>query len=395
MVQRSYQQYQRIFSGHRLPLAFCDLDMLDANAEALQARAAGMPMRLATKSIRCVSIIKYVLERFPGFRGVMAFSPREACFLADQEIDDILIGYPSVESSELEPCLERVKAGKKITFMVDHERHIEILSDLALRLGVEAAICIDVDLSTALPGLHFGVYRSPITCTKDAQGLIDKIGASAGIQLTGVMGYEAQLAGVADAVPGTPLKNLLIRFLKWFARRECFPRRQQLVADLGRQGFDLKFVNGGGTGSIELTKLDASVTELTVGSGLYSPGLFDHFAQFHHEPAAGFVLPVVRIARPGVYACSGGGYIASGPTDDDKQPRPFLPKGVQLIKLLGAGEVQTSIRSQTQLHIGDPVLFRHAKAGELCERFNKLSLVRGDRIEAEVTTYRGDGQCFW
>ena len=159
-------------------------------------------------------------------------------------------------------------------------------------------------------------------------------------------------------------------------------------------GHQLRFVNGGGTGSIEITIQDSSVTELTVGSGLYSPGLFDHYANFRHLPAAGFALPVVRVARPGIYACAGGGYIASGPTASDKQPTPYLPPGIKLMKLLGAGEVQTSITSDLTLKIGEPVFFRHAKAGELCERFNSLHLVRGGKIEAIVPTYRGQGQCF-
>ncbi len=395
MLMRSHRQYKELLRGQRLPLAFVDLDRLDANAQALTTRAAGMPMRIATKSLRCVAIIKYLLERYPGFRGVMAFSPYEACYLSDHGIDDILIGYPSVEAFELEPCLERVKAGKTITFMVDHEHQVDVLAKLASKLGVNASICIDIDLSTGLPGLHFGVYRSPVTCVKNAQRLIECIALASNVKLVGVMGYEAQLAGVADAVPGQLIKNLIIRCLKWFAKRECFPRRQKLVAHLRSQGFELKFVNGGGTGSIELTRQDESVTELTVGSGLYSPGLFDHYAQFYHEPAAAFVLPVVRVARPGIYACSGGGYIASGPTDEDKQPKPLSPNGVSLIKLLGAGEVQTSISSVEPLQIGDPVVFRHAKAGELCERFKHLYLVRGDQIESKVNTYRGDGQCFW
>jgi D-serine deaminase-like pyridoxal phosphate-dependent protein len=40
------------------------------------------------------------------------------------------------------------------------------------------------------------------------------------------------------------------------------------------------------------------------------------------------------------------------------------------------------------------VYFRHAKAGELCERFDRLYLVDGDQIVDEVPTYRGEGQTF-
>ena len=38
--------------------------------------------------------------------------------------------------------------------------------------------------------------------------------------------------------------------------------------------------------------------------------------------------------------------------------------------------------------------FRHAKAGELCERFLTLHLLAGDRIVDQVPTYRGEGRCF-
>ncbi|AQA26063.1 hypothetical protein BTZ20_4269 [Rhodococcus sp. MTM3W5.2] len=43
------------------------------------------------------------------------------------------------------------------------------------------------------------------------------------------------------------------------------------------------------------------------------------------------------------------------------------------------------------LRIGDRVWFRHAKAGELCERFNELHLVEADGTRTTVPTFRGEG----
>ncbi len=37
---------------------------------------------------------------------------------------------------------------------------------------------------------------------------------------------------------------------------------------------------------------------------------------------------------------------------------------------------------------------RHAKAGELSERFGSLYLVEGERVVDEVATYRGEGKTF-
>ena len=49
---------------------------------------------------------------------------------------------------------------------------------------------------------------------------------------------------------------------------------------------------------------------------------------------------------------------------------------------------------ESGLGVGDPVFFRHAKAGELAEHFARYALVRGDRLEGHAATYRGDGYCF-
>ena len=399
---RAWQRYRRAFAGRGLPLAFVDLDLLERNALNLVQRAGGLPIRLATKSLRCVPLLHRLIAQHPGIRGLMPYSAAEAAWLADLGFDDLLIGYPTLATAEIRAVAARVARGARITFMVDDERQLPPLVAAAREAGCVLRLCLDVDLSMRLPGLNFGVYRSPIRHADAALRLAAAIApygarsnATAGLQLVGVMGYEGQIAGVPDAVPGAFWLNLLMRVLKRWSQHECFPRRQAVVQALREAGLILEVVNGGGTGSLEVTRGDPVVTELTAGSGFYGPALFDHFRDFSLQPAAGFALPVVRQALPGVYALAGGGYVASGPVGADKQPRPYLPRGIELVKTLGAGEVQTSIRSQQPLELGEPVLFRHAKAGELCERFKELHLVRGDRVEEVVPTYRGQGQSFF
>jgi len=390
-----YPYYKAAISDKRLPLAFVDMDLLDINAQSLSRRAGSLPMRIATKSVRCAAIMRYILDRYPSFRGLMAFSAAEADFLVRQGFDDILIGYPTMELSEIQQCLPHIQQGSRIIFMVDDVRQAEILHKIAKQNQCIISICIDVDLSTKLPFLNFGVLRSSIRSWQDMSVLLESLKTLDHLHLMSVMGYEGQLAGIADALPGLGLYNLIIRILKSISQKECFARRQEIVGKLQADGFQLEFVNGGGTGSIEETKQDPSVTELTVGSGLFSPALFDHYRSFCHKPALAFVLPVVRQARKDVYACSGGGYIASGPIHSDKEPKPYLPVGLKLIKSLGAGEVQTSVRSPYTLNLGDPLFFRHAKAGELCERFTELYLLRAGSLEDQVPTYRGQGACFF
>jgi D-serine deaminase-like pyridoxal phosphate-dependent protein len=61
----------------------------------------------------------------------------------------------------------------------------------------------------------------------------------------------------------------------------------------------------------------------------------------------------------------------------------------------GAGEVQTPIHydGAIQLQVGDPIIFRHAKAAEVCERFDIITAYRRTEIQ-EFKTYRGSGVNF-
>ena len=209
------------------------------------------------------------------------------------------------------------------------------------------------------------------------------------------MAYEGQVAGVGDAAPGRALRNAGIRRMQRASMAEIAERRAEIVAAV-REVAPLRFVNGGGTGSLELTTREDAVTELAAGSGFYAPALFDDYSRFSLRPAAGFALPVVRRPAPGCVTALGGGYVASGASGADRLPEPWLPHGLHLDRYEGAGEVQTPLLGEVavRLRVGDHVYMRHAKAGELCERFNSLYLIAGDAIVDEVPTYRGEGFSF-
>jgi D-serine deaminase-like pyridoxal phosphate-dependent protein len=159
----------------------------------------------------------------------------------------------------------------------------------------------------------------------------------------------------------------------------------------------LEFVNGGGTGSLESTSQDKSVTEVAAGSGLVGPTLFDSYRRFRPTPALLYALPVVRRPAAGFATLFSGGYVASGTGTPDRLPRPFLPAGLRLTGTEGAGEVQTPVRGAAagRLRPGDRVWMRHAKGGELAERFGRYHLFDPNREDVvSVPTYRGEGQCF-
>ncbi|HEX2914933.1 MAG TPA: amino acid deaminase/aldolase [Chloroflexia bacterium] len=392
----SYQAYRNIFKDIPLPFAYVDLDLLDQNICQIKKRAGSKQIRIASKSIRCLSVLKRILQADPVYQGVMCYSPPEAVYLSQQGLDDLLVAYPCWQAEQVRIVCAEVRKGKNITLMVDSIEHVRHLERLAGEEDVTLSLCLDLDLSADYPGLHFGVWRSSIFKPEDALRVFLEISKSPHLRLDGLMGYEAQIAGVGDRVPGQFLKNKLINTLKKHSVREIATKRAAAVNLLKASGANLRFVNGGGTGSLETTGAEEVVTEITAGSGFYSPVLFDHYQAFKHLPAAGFALEITRKPKPAIYTCAGGGYIASGATAPEKQPQPYLPACAKLFSLEGAGEVQTPVRynGPEQLNLGDPIFMRHSKAGELCERFNSLYLISQGQIVDTVPTYRGEGYCF-
>jgi D-serine deaminase-like pyridoxal phosphate-dependent protein len=176
---------------------------------------------------------------------------------------------------------------------------------------------------------------------------------------------------------------------------ELVERRARAVAAV-REHADLEFVNGGGTGSLEFTAADASVTEIAAGSGLFGGHLFDGYAHFTPAPAAAFALDVVRSPGPEHATILGGGWIASGPPGADRVPRIVWPEGLTMLARESAGEVQTPVTGPAarRLRAGDRVWFRHTKSCELSEHLNEFAVVDGHEVVDTVPTYRGEGKAF-
>ncbi len=243
--------------------------------------------------------------------------------------------------------------------------------------------------------MHIGARRSPLHTPDQAVAFARTVLARPGFALAGAMSYEAQIAGLGDAPPGRPLRAAALRLIQRFSAAELAERRGETIRQIQALA-PLEFVNGGGTGSLETTAADPAVTEVTAGSGLMGPTLFDAYRRFSPRPALLYALPVVR--RPGgpVATLFSGGYIASGPPGRDRAPTPHWPAGLKLSGAEGAGEVQTPVLGAIagRLRVGDRVWLRHAKAGELAERFNDYYLVENGAPARPVPTYRGEGQCF-
>ncbi|HKS46662.1 MAG TPA: amino acid deaminase/aldolase [Amycolatopsis sp.] len=376
------------------PLAVVDLAAFDANAEDLARRAASVPIRVVSKSVRCRYLIERALGK-AGFSGLMCYSLPEALWHAEHGTsDDILVAYPTVDHGALRSLAADERARAAVTITIDSTEHLDIVDAAAGHDHPEIRICLELDSSwRPLPMVHVGTRRSPVFTPRQAAELARKVVARKGFRLVGLMGYEGQIAGIPDATG--KFTDGLVRWMQRRSAAELVGRRAEAVR-LVRAVADLEFVNGGGSGSIETTRAEGAVTEVAAGSGLIGSGLFDGYARFRPRPAALFALPVVHKPKRGIATLFAGGYIASGSASRSRLPSPYLPAGLKLIGVEGAGEVQTPVvgRAARDLRLGDRVWFRHAKAGELAERFTEYHLVVDGRVERVVPTYRGEVRNF-
>lgn len=398
-----YATLRELFKGQRLPLAFVDLDSLDANADtaASIAQRADKRLRIGTKSLRCLPLMERVLVHASScFHGFLTFTAEETEFLAGRGHNDFILAYPTLQPSDLEIMAMLTKRGKQVSVTVDSKQHLDVLERTGRQHGTVLNACLEIDMAYRPLGndmLHLGLRRSPIRTPEQAIELVKHAKTLSNVSIDSVMGYEGHIAGTSDNVPHQAVKNALYRTLKNASVRELSSRRDAVIRSVKDAGVDLHLVNGGGSGSLVSTLQDESVTEATIGSGLYASGLFHHFREVKYQPAAFFALQVVRKPKEGMVTCAGGGYIASGAIEKSKLPLPVMPVDLKYVDLEGAGEVQTPLvlsQGCPRLDLGDPVFFQHAKAGELCERFNELLLIQGGKIVDTVKTYRGEGFAF-
>ncbi len=387
------------------PLAYVDLDAFEANGAMLLQQAGDLPIRVASKSVRCTAMIDHAFGLDPRIRGAMAFTVREALHLASHGVTDVLIAYPSVDApafADLAAFL-REHPSHTVRPMVDSLDQVAIIAAAASAAGTEIPLCIDVDTSWRPfggRGPSIGARRSPLREPAEVAAFARAATATPGVRVDALMAYDAQIAGVGDAPPGRRARGRAIQLMQARSLGELEARVPRIVdavrTGLEQAGGSLELVNVGGTGSLARSREIVGATELTAGSGFFAPTLFDAYRHLSLQPAAFFVLPVVRRPSASVATVLGGGYIASGPVGADRLPTPVWPPGLRYDPNEGPGEVQTPLLGELapELSVGDRVVFRHTKAGELCERFDRLHLVRGTTYERSVPTYRGEGLTF-
>lgn len=398
----SYYKLKEELKSYHLPMAMVDLDGVDANFElfARAAKAYNKKIRIATKSLRCLSLIKYLAEKDPELiSGLMCYRIREAEYLFSQGLDNLFVAYPEINPQDLKILAELTKKGCNISITADSLDHFNMLDKLGKEHDCKIKIVLELDGSLrALGGkLNLGVRRSSVKTLEELKNRLSFIRNMKHIKLYGVMLYEAQVAGLADKLPFSKLQNPIKKRIKASSIPKIKEFRQKSMEIIYNEGFSPEIINGGGSGSIFSSIEDDSLSEVTVGSGFICSQLFSYYEDLDLQPSIFYAIETVRKPEKGYITCMGGGYVASGSHGLEKQPTLFLPKGIEATELEGFGEVQTPFKildNKVKIDLGDPIILRHAKAGELAEHFNNYHFFKNDKVVSIEPTYRGFGLSF-
>src|SRR5262249_35087178 len=147
-------------------------------------RAAGKTVRVASKSVRSVPLLRRIVARGGrAIRGIMAFSPEEAHFLVERGFDDILVAYPTAQPADAALVAQANQAGARVALAVDDMCQVDVAERAGREAGVVIPLVVDVDVGYRPVGdcLHVGVRRSPLRTPSEVADFAVRIGARASV----------------------------------------------------------------------------------------------------------------------------------------------------------------------------------------------------------------------
>ncbi len=266
-----FERYERAFAEIDAPFAFVDLDAMWLNSADMLRRIAGKPIRLASKSLRCRALMRAILDRDPGYQGLMTFTLPETVWLAREGFENLLLAYPSADRGaygELSRLTAENPDGAPVV-MVDSIEHLELIESVLGDSGAPIRVCLDFDASYWPAGerVKIGPRRTPVHTPEQARQLAEAIVARRSVTLAGMMSYEGHIAGQGNRIAGKRIKSTLVSRMQRASYAELRERRAAAVAAVA-QIAPLAFVNAGGTGDLELVATEPAMTEATAGLGL-------------------------------------------------------------------------------------------------------------------------------
>jgi 3-hydroxy-D-aspartate aldolase len=230
------------------PALIVDLDRLDRNIAAMQARAdaAGVKLRPHAKTHKSVDIGRRQLAA--GAVGLCCAKIGEAEVLADAGLSGLLLTSPVSAPAAIERLAAMAARSPDLMAVVDHPGIAQQIDAVLGRIGATLGVLIDID-----PGIR----RTGVASPADAVALAEAIEDCPALELRGVQYY----CGLQQHVESYAERHAAI------SERTAY--LQTVIAALRGAGHPVPIVSGSGTGTCHIDLLLGVFTEYQVGSYMF------------------------------------------------------------------------------------------------------------------------------
>lgn len=379
------RQLQR--DGEGVPTLLLDLDRLDANADLLAARLAGrFQLRLVAKSLASTGLLEYLAKRLQTQRFMVFHQPQLNRLARSFPQADLLLGKPMPVAAALNfyrqlPRHLVFDPDLQVTWLIDSEQRMTQYAELAKALGRPLRIALEIDI-----GLERGGFATAQVLTQAMR----QLGRLPGLQLQGLMGYDAHVAH------NPPWQDQSRAFNEADTRYHQFIASARAFSELWPTA---PLLNGGGSLTYLLhSQQQSSLNEVAVGSALLKPAEFDTPLLQAHQPALWIASPVLKALdgalpylqslqpliaawnpnRQHAYYLYGGRWPA----------QPVSPAGLDFDQLYGRSANQERLigSAATRLTNQDWVFLRPAISERLLGDFSEIRLLRRSQLVGRWST---------
>ena len=362
------------------PALVIDRPRLEANIGAVRAALAPtrQSLRVVSKSLPAPALLGAVLDGVGAtdlmvFNGIMLDE-----MLAFRPGADILLGRP-LPAAQVADFVRRhannPAPAARPQWLADSAQRLEQYGEIAAAAGAPMRINLEFDV---------GLHRGGLADLAALSEAVDRVLADPNLRLSGLMGYDAHVAGAAS--PAAEMARVLERY-------------GAAVRLLGEKLGDLSglTLNTAGSPTFALHRDDPWATEVAVGSAFVKPTHYDLPSLTDLRPAAFLAQPVLKVMDPAIFPRrealteaynaldpnSRRGFFIYGGYDDG---RPVSPPGIRFSPIWGGrGMLEGSAR--VDLAVDDVVFLRPTESEGVLLRFGDIAVYDGEEISAWWPTF--------
>jgi D-serine deaminase-like pyridoxal phosphate-dependent protein len=312
------------------PALVADVDLLDANLQAMSAALPGARLRPHVKAHKSTALAKR--QAALGHRGFTCATVREMEGMAAAGLGhDLLLANEVLDASRL-GCLDA-----RVTVAVDSEATIEA----AARGGVREVL---VDVNVGLPRCG---------CAPEDAGRLADLARRRGLGVRGVMGYEGHIQGVPE------------REKRERGARDAMALLARAHADVGGD-----VISAGGTGTYDTNRV---ATEIQAGSYALMDTAYAKLG-LPFRPALFLVGTVISVSP--AFAVADVGLKALGM--DHGNP------SIDGAKVWFCSDEHITFASEPRVRVGERVRVWPAHVDPTVAYHERIHLVRGDEVVGEL-----------